>query len=368
MTKSQFNRAKILLLTILCLVGGLGIMRAAAQSEDLPPVRSQVGEIIKGAIVSLERVVLGGVEQTILIRGAGPDLPVLLFLHGGPGGSVMPWVDLFHTPLLEENFLVVHWDQRGAGASFSPALKTEDISAAQLVADTLELTDLLRDRFGQDRIFLSGHSWGSALGFLTLQDDATPFHAFIATGERVDWDRSMIMGYEWAKDQARANGDDAILAQLEAIAPFDAFDEADLSVQRDAIDYYRGGDYHTEGLWDQYLAYAVNGQSPYYTDEQVQNYIPGLEFSAAAVENRELLKAYDLFATTPRIDIPVHFITGAEDHNTPGDLAHAYFEALDTPAKSFTRVEGAAHMVMFEKPDVWAETLVAIKDQTLASD
>jgi len=331
----------------------------------IPPVLDQFGAAIEDGLVSLERITLGGVEQTILIRGASADLPVLLFLHGGPGGAIIPWVDLFHTPLLETNFLVVHWDQRGAGSSFSPDLTVEDITPAKMVADTLELTDLLRQRFGQDRIFLTGHSWGSALGFMVIAEDSSPYLAYIPTSERVDWDRSMIMGYAWALDQARMAGDADVLAQLEAIAPFDAFDEADLMVQRAAIDHYRGGDYHTEGLWDQYLGYVLDGNSPYYTMEQIQNYIPGLELSSAAIESADLLAGYDLFAMLPATDIPVHFITGAEDWNTPADLAYEYFEVLEAPAKTFTRVEDAAHVVLHDQPDAWAEALVEIKSATL---
>jgi alpha-beta hydrolase superfamily lysophospholipase len=55
------------------------------------------------------------------------------------------------------------------------------------VSDTLELTDILRERFGQDKIFLSGHSWGSGLGFEVLQVNSEPYYAFIATTVRNDW-------------------------------------------------------------------------------------------------------------------------------------------------------------------------------------
>lgn len=368
MTKQRFVDLKAGLLAVLCLLAIFLGQRTEAEGVTLPPVLSLSGEEAPNSVVSLERVTLGGVDQTILIRGAGPDLPVLLFLHGGPGGSVMPWVDLFHTPLLENNFVVVHWDQRGAGASYNATLGPADISAQQLVADTLELTGLLQKRFGQDKIFLSGQSWGSALGFMTIAENSAPYHAFIAISERVDWDRSMVMGYEWALDQARSAKDTEVVEQLEAIAPFDAFDEADLTVQRQAIDKCRGGDYYTPGLWDRYLSYAINGDSPYYTAADIQNYIPGLELSSKAVERADLLASYDLFEMLPSIDIPVHFITGAEDRNTPADLAHAYFAALDAPTKSFTRIEHAAHMVMFEQPLVWAEILVEIRDQTFTEN
>ena len=332
---------------------------------DLPPVVDSTGAVIEGALTSLEEVSLGGVDQWILIRAADASQPVLLFLHGGPGGAVMPWVDLFHTPLLEENFIVVHWDQRGAGKSYSSDLSAADVTPEKLIADTLELTDLLRDRFGEDKIFLTGQSWGSALGFLTIVLNSAPYHAFIPTSERVAWHTSLTMGFDWAKTQADENGDADILAQLKAIEPFDALDEADLVVQREALDHYRGGDYYTPGLWDKYLAYALEGQSPYYTKSEIRGYIPGIELSSAGIETPSIVGGYNLFESHPRFDIPIHFIHGDHDHNTPADLAQQYYEFLVAPDKSFTRIDDAAHMVLYDQPQAWAEALVSIKTRVL---
>ena len=340
---------------------------ASAQEmvSELPPVVDQAGDIVQGGVASIERVNLGGVEQTILIRTQDTSLPVLLFLHGGPGGAIIPWIEFFHTPLLEENFTVVHWDQRGAGSSFSTDLAVDDITPDLMIADTLELSNMLRDRFGQDKIFLAGQSWGSALGFLTLAQDSSPFLGYIAISERVAWNRSRQMSFDWAVAQAEANGDAEILGQLHAVEPFDPIDEADLGVLGQAVDFYRGGDYHTPGLWDAILAYTMNGESPYYTTAQVNSYIPGLELSSAAIERGELLSTYDLFKSFPTSDIPVHFITGTEDHNTTGDLAYEYYEVLEAPAKSFTWIEDAAHMVMMDQTEAWTNAMVDIKTQTL---
>jgi pimeloyl-ACP methyl ester carboxylesterase len=337
------------------------------KATTLPPVLDQTGAIIEGAYTSLEEVTLGGIKQWILIRGADTSKPVLLFLHGGPGGAIMPWVDLFHTPLLEQNFVVVHWDQRGAGKSYSTDLAVADISPEQLVSDTLQLSNLLRERFGQQKIFLTGHSWGSALGFMTIARDSTPYHAFIPTSERVAWQRSLTMGFDWAVTQARDNGDADVLAQLKAIEPFDPMDEADLAVQREALDYYQGGDLYTPRLWETYLSYVTDGQSPYYTMSEIQDYMPGLELSSAAIERPDIIGNYDLFRSFPQADIPVHFIVGDDDHNTPADLAFEYYEFLAAPAKSFTRIDDAAHMVLWDQPGAWAEALVEIKNMTLAN-
>ena len=85
-------------------------------------------------IASLEKVRLGGVDQWILIRGRNRDNPVLLLMHGGPGFPCMPFAHV--TSELEKRFVVVHWDQRGAGKSYSSSIPTSSMNMKQFVADT----------------------------------------------------------------------------------------------------------------------------------------------------------------------------------------------------------------------------------------
>src|SRR5579864_528927 len=133
------------------------------------------------SIASLERIRIGGVDQYILIRGNDSSLPILLFLHGGPG---MPAMYLAHSfqHELEKDFVVVQWDRRAAGKSYR-----EDISSTltneQLVADTVELTNVLRARFHQDKIYLVGHSWGTYLGMLVIARHPELYHAYVGIGQ-----------------------------------------------------------------------------------------------------------------------------------------------------------------------------------------
>lgn len=54
---------------------------------------------------------IGGIKQTIEIKTDDLNKPVLLFLSGGPGSSMMTSAASF-TSVLKSKFTIVQWDQR----------------------------------------------------------------------------------------------------------------------------------------------------------------------------------------------------------------------------------------------------------------
>src|ERR1700743_3377283 len=122
-----------------------------------------VGRKASDSIYSLESIDLGGVKQTILITGKDRSKPVLLFLHGGPAFSEMALVRKYDRDL-DKHFIVVNWDQRGTNLSYDPSIPKSSMTMEQIVADGHELIGLLKKRFNRKKIFLLGHSFGSAVG------------------------------------------------------------------------------------------------------------------------------------------------------------------------------------------------------------
>ena len=132
-------------------------------------------------IASLERVRIGNVDQYILIRGNSTSHPVLLFLHGGPGMPAMYLAHAFQAGL-EKEFVVVQWDRRGSGKSYREDI-SNTLTSEQLVADTVELTNLLRARFHQNKIYLVAHSWGTYLGILVVARHPELYRAYVGIGQ-----------------------------------------------------------------------------------------------------------------------------------------------------------------------------------------
>ena len=117
----------------------------------------------------VNEVRLGGHDQWISIRAADPDKPVMLWLAGGPGQSDLAFARTFFDGLARD-FVVVDWDQRGAGKSYPALDPVATWTLPQAVSDTIELTNYLRERFDEEKIYLGGVSWGSTLGVLAVQE------------------------------------------------------------------------------------------------------------------------------------------------------------------------------------------------------
>lgn len=364
----------IIIILLMCI--GTHEGTAASGTEDqllspessafTPPITDAEGNPIPDSIAAIETVTLGGVEQTITLRGVDTTNPVLLILHGGPGVPSSPWATWKNIYAeLETPFVVVHWDQRGAGKSFSRDLTPEDMRLEHFVSDTLALTDILRQRFEQDKIFLWGHSWGSALGFETLRVNAEPYYAYIASGVRPEWHSTQLMGYEWVLEQARQSHDSEAIQALESIRPFDPTNLEHLEMRAHFLSRYRGGDFYTEGLEAAYYEYVFSGQSPEYSAADVENTLMGLDFTRQTLGLEILQSGFDLFRDFPVSPIPVYVFAGRHDHETPGELAENYYNALEAPVKDFIWFENSAHNMMYDEPDKTNQELIKIVGEIL---
>src|SRR5690606_5108939 len=120
---------------------------------------------------------------------------------------------------LEQHFVVVTWDQRGTGKSYAALDPAETLTLEQMVADTIEVTEYLRERFGEDKIYLTGNSWGSILGVLAVQRRPELFHAYVGTGQMVSLRQTDIIFYEDTLAWAERNGNAALVATLRRNGP-----------------------------------------------------------------------------------------------------------------------------------------------------
>jgi pimeloyl-ACP methyl ester carboxylesterase len=199
---------------MLCVLAS-GILLLLWSPGVLPPFLDAQGRKLPDSISGKIRVDINGITQGMIIRSRDETHPVLLFLHGGPGMPAYVISERYPTGL-EDDFTVVWWNQRGAGLSYSPGIPPETMTVEQLIADTVAVTNCLRQRFGQHKIYLMGHSWGSFLGIQVAAAHPELFHAYIGMGQLTYQLKSENLAYEYMLERYRARGDMDMVRRLEA--------------------------------------------------------------------------------------------------------------------------------------------------------
>jgi len=287
-----------------------------------------------------------GTRQWLLVRGRRRTNEVVLFLHGGPGSPLTGLAGTQYQGALEEHFVVVHWEQRGAGKSYRAGL-SGPLTLEQYVEDALAVTDQLRDAFGKEKIFLVGHSHGGLLGAHLAARAPERYHALLAVAPLVDASRQEELSAAYVRDFYARRGDVHAVARIDRLGrlPYSDAYRAILTERRLLV----GTPGFSGPGWPVRRAVTELLGSPHYSLlELIQSY-RGFHRSLRQHFSPDYW-SLDLKKTHTRFEIPVFILVGDEDRNTPTSLAREWFARIQAPRKELVIVDGAGHMVPFEAP------------------
>ncbi len=249
---------------------------------------------------------------------------------------------------------MVVWDQRGAGKSFSSSIPKESMNIAQFISDTHELTTLLKDRFGKNKIFIMGHSWGSLLGMFVINKYPDDYFAYIGIGQYVNGTENELVSYNFALSEAEKRGDKSAIEDLREIGPpVNGLYAGDwfqgLLIQRKYLGKFGGQIYNTDNV----EFFKVTMFSPEYSLFDNIFYVRGIMFSVKSMGPE--IVACNLETQVPSVKIPVFFFCGRYDYSTPLEIVERYCKNIDAPKKKIIYFENSAHMMNFEEPDLFME-------------
>ena len=341
----------VLLVSVLALTGVLLLWSPGRPT----PFLDANGKVLAGSISEKIHVTINGVEQGMFIKGKNSGNPVLLYLHGG-----MP--DYFLTqdyPTgLDEYFTVVWWEQRGSGLSYSSDIPPESVNPDQLVSDTLAVTNYLRERFGQEKIYLMGHSGGTFIGIQAAARAPEFYRAYIGVAQMSNQLESEKLAYAYMLQRFKDDGNTKMVRTLEEAPVTDSIPLPDsyLSVRDSAMHSLGIGTTHDMKSIVTGLLLRSFENREYTLSEKIGMW-RGKIFSGSRLWNTQL--STDLTKTVTRLEIPVYFLHGVYDYTVSYPLAKSYYEQLDAPLKGFYTFTKSAHSPLFEEPTRMREMMQA---------
>ncbi len=350
LNKSITQKGGRIMLTILAILLScmliLVVVLLVISPGKVNPFLDENGKPLAGSISEKIHVNINGVEQGMFIRGKVATNPVLLYLHGG-----MP--DYFLTQKyptgLEDYFTMVWWEQRGSGISYNVNIPPESMTLEQMISDTKEVTNYLRKRFGQEKIYLMGHSGGTFIGIQVAARYPELYHAYIGVSQMSDQLKSERLAYAYMLKQFQMNGNTKMAQKLEAAPVTDGTPDKYLKLRDKAMHQLGIGTTHDmnsviTGIFLPSLTCRD------YTLKEKINMWRGKSHSGVSSLWGEML-ATNLIDKVPKLDIPIYFFEGVYDYTVSYTLAKEYFEKLQAPMKGFYTFERSAHSPLFEEPE-----------------
>jgi len=354
-SKQLIRLKKTTLFFVVAVIITAGLVIFSQLNAYTPKIVDEKGNTPDNSIAELRELELNGRKQWISVRGWDKNAPVLLFLAGGPGGTQMAAVR-HELAELEKHFVVVNWDQPGSGKSYY-AEDTQNITVQTYIQDGHALTEYLKERFSQEKIYLIGESWGSALGIFLVHEYPESYHALIGTGQMVDFAETERMDYAKAMEIAQQKGDIALIEKLIANGepPYYGQDVTWKSaVYLNYLNDYMASipGIHNPG----YNTLRDIGSSEYGLLDKI-NYIRGI----VNTFNHVYQQLYDIDLRTDynKLDVPVYFFLGRYDFNAPTVLAEEYEQVLKAPDKGIVWFEHSGHSPWINERERFAEEVVS---------
>jgi len=290
---------------------------------------------------------INGVRQGMFVQSKDAAHPVLLCLHGGLPEYFL--TDRYPTGL-ENDFTVVWWEQRGSGLSYRPRIPPETMTLEQFVADTLSVTNYLRDRFSKKKIYLMAHSGGTFIGLQTAARAPDLYYAYIGVAQVVHQRKSERLAYEYMLERFRETGNSSMVRKLEAAPVTMAAGTPDryLAVRDRAMHSLGVGTTHDmnsvlRGIFWPSL------RSPHYTLSEKIRLWRGKLASGVSVLWDEML-AIDLADRIAELALPAYFFHGVYDYTVNYQMAKDYVGRLKAPLKGFYTFDRSAHSPVLEEP------------------
>lgn len=321
--------------------------------ERTTPQFTEDGEVVKNSIAVVEKIKINDLEQGLLIRGKNTANPILLILHGGPGAPHIGYTRHYQQKL-EENFIVVNWDQRGSGMSYYKGMPEENMNLEQFISDAEQVIKYLLNRFSKNKIILMGYSWGSLLGMNLVNRYPQYIELYFGMTQMANTLKSTDVIYQKILKMSENNGE-----LKQAVQNLDSSKIAEFVNSLQKIAFNLGG-MHTDLNLSKKLVNlcSISGE---YNEEDLNILDECMAFSGKCLYPSVL--GANLIKQVNQVEVPICFFIGKNDLMIAPEITKKYFDILEAPKKELVVFENSSHDIMFAENEKWQDMVIEMYEK-----
>lgn len=299
---------------------------------------------IKGenSVSELMKVDINGARLEVMIRGNDKSNPVLIFVHGGPCCSEIPYARKYQDNL-EKDFTIVHYDQRGSGKSYTFGEDNSKITATTHTDDLITLTEYIKEYLEKEQVILIGHSYGTYIAAIAVAQRPDLYQAYIGIGQMSNTIQSELNTLEKCITDAENAGnkkDSEYLKSLET-----AISKGECITPRNYVRKYGFAARKIDDNADYLKAFLLGTE--YNLLDAIRFYIASIKYQYALIQEALGNPITDIVT---EINIPVYFVMGKYDGMTSPEAAESYLYSITGEGtKEFILFDESAHYPQFEE-------------------
>lgn len=294
------------------------------------------------SISELRKVNIGDTELEIMIRGKDRNSPVLVFVHGGPCCSEIPYVRKYQEEL-EKDFTIVHYDQRGSGKSYVFGEDYSEITVETHVRDLVELTRYIESYLETKQVILVGHSFGTYIATIAIAQNPELYQAYIGIGQMSNTIEGEVNNLHKCIEASEETGNERDANYLKNLEKF--ISEGEIITPRKYVIKYGFAARKINDNLDYLLGFLFGTE---------YNLLDAIRFYTAYIKYQDnlIVEALNnpITQIVTEINVPVYFVMGKYDGMTSPESAQNYLENLSGDGiKEFILFEESAHYPQFEE-------------------
>lgn len=366
MQKKKGYKMLIVFFLVIVVLLFLIMMIFPPSTGKLPQFNNDNGGLLQNSVSEKCYLKVDDTSLGMILLGKDRSNPVLLVCGGGPGIPEYLLESIYPSEL-SDKFTVCYLEYRGTGLSFHSNINKSDVTTERYVTDIVEVTNYLRERFSQEKIYILGHSFGSYIALKTVQQYPEYYYAYIAMAQICNQKESEYLAYDYMKEQYE------LVENKEMLKKFDKYPiyESEEMCEKYFASSLRDTAMHDLGVGTTHeMNSVITGiffpslKCTAYTWQERINIWRGKSVSNSFPVVADTLR-FNAFTDIPVLQVPIYFFAGQYDYTCCYSLQKEYYERINAPIKQFYTFENAAHSPIYEEPEKAGELLQEIIAQNL---